>query len=680
MPGENQSPLSARGIPAAWLLLVVFLAAAAWVWGHDLSDREFLGDDYIYLYNAERVPHWFAGNFCHWGPKNHLRPVTWFVVYLEYKLFGLNAPAHHALHLLLHLGNGLLFFLVATRLFPRQRTTAAAAAGLFWLYPLHAEPLAWASGAVDIIAAFFLLAALVAHLRGREHAGRFWKLITFVFLGLALYAKETGFSLMLLIPLTDLFASGPRAGGQVRSQAKSWLAVWSIGALYLLSRGLLLGGLAGPDSSLLSGLTQGRSLPTALLSALPQAFRTLCLPLPQAESGRLGSGAAYLAIGLIAWFSLGLLRARILAVTVIGALWLIITLLPALPAFGIGPDLEQSRYLYLPSLGFCLALAAPLALRETIAARWRRLLLYLPLVLLLGAESIAGRANLRPWQESSRLVRQLFQQLTRFRPLWQEGDTVILYDLPRMRKGAQVLGDDQSLTAALSFALFPSSVRLATTHRAHGLRFPLTAETRGFISPAAEIPPPRWDLSRLGRDWFVYQHQPDGWRDLTGEMRRRLAARHTWRESAPGLSPLELYRPGAEHRLTLHHLLSPAPGEFQVTGPHPWVLFPPLQLTAGAVDRLEVELQPAAFGPGPVWLTLYWSSAARPDFSEVQRASFQMAPDLRWQKYRLDLGNRPRWLEAEIVRWLRLDFSPNFPRMRVRQVRLLPAANALPTP
>jgi len=350
---------------------------------------------------------------------------------------------------------------------------------------------------------------------------------------------------------------------------------------------------------------------------------------------------------------------------------MLIAVLPALPAFGIGPDLEQSRYLYLPALGFCLVIASPAAARVSQSSR--RVFLYLPLSLLLAAESFGARQNLKPWQESSRLVAGLFQQVRQFRPQWNPGDTAIFYDLPRFHRGAQVLGDDQTLTAALSMTLFPLSLRQTTTRQAQGLRVPLEARTYGFISPAAEIPPPRWDPARLDRDWFVYQYLPEGLQDITETILGRLKERQELLASAPALTPLELYRLGSVDLLTLHDLVPLSSGGLQITGPQPFLIFPKSEVTALAVDSLEIEMQVWGISrPGPSWAMVYWSPEATPRFSEARRASFPLFLDGASHRYRLDLGGRPRWLEEKNVHWFRLDPGPNLARIILTRVRLIP--------
>ena len=640
---------------------------AALGWGRSLGQSAFLADDYIYLYYAENTPHWYSGNFSHWGPRNHLRPVTWLTVYGEDQLFGLSAPAHHAVHLAMHLCNGWFFFLILSRLFPARRRTAALAAGLFLLHPIHADSLGWASGAVDVVAGFWILACLAVFLRARVTGSFLAKLGFVATLALALFAKETGVALVVLVPLLDLLRSGEDPQKRVPASWRWWLVTWLFAGFYLVTRVLMLGSLTGSADS-----------PAALSQRLwnpGPSFRAVIWPLlhylavPLADN-LMQSCYPYL---MALWVLFGILLARNWrrektgTLAGLGLLWMLITFLPAVPAFQIGPDLEQGRYLYLPALGFSLLVAAAFQARaRRFPPRWLKQIL---IVGLLGAEFFGLRHNLRPWQESWQIVHRLFSQVRDLRPHWNEGDELILYDLPRLHRGAQVLGDDQTLTVAMSLALFPPETLRSTRHHAQGLRVPLEAKTCGFISPAAEIPPPAWDAARLGQDTFVFQFEEGRLSDLTPWLRTRLRERQGLANSRAALPALELYRLHQREAVSVHDLSALPDGGFRPSGPLPYWLFPQLDISALAVDQLDLELRGTG-APGEARATLYWSNQPAPRFSEAQRASFPLILDGAPHQYRLDLGNRPRWLRENSVQWFRLD--PGSASLWLQSVTIVP--------
>lgn len=85
---------------------------------------------------------------------------------------------YHALNLFLHLANTLMVFALVLRLVrirsPEARSSVIAAglgAALFALHPIQVEPVAWISGAKDVLSATFALAALHLYLRAYPQKG-----------------------------------------------------------------------------------------------------------------------------------------------------------------------------------------------------------------------------------------------------------------------------------------------------------------------------------------------------------------------------------------------------------------------------------------------------------------------------------------------------------------------------
>ena len=118
----------------------------------------------------------------------------------------------HLVNLVLHLVNGCLLLAIARRVVPSA--SAVVAAGVFWLHPVQVEAVAYVSGRADLLATTCLLGALWAVVTDRA-----WLALPCCVL--AVFAKETAVSGMLLVPLAAWWrgATWPR-----------WLlAVWCVG-------------------------------------------------------------------------------------------------------------------------------------------------------------------------------------------------------------------------------------------------------------------------------------------------------------------------------------------------------------------------------------------------------------------------------------------------------------------
>lgn len=81
---------------------------------------------------------------------------------VDYSLWGLAPAGYHLENVLIHLINGLLFYLFLRRL-SMTEWHAAAASWIFLLHPVQIETVAWVSQRKNLLAMFFFLLALLAY-------------------------------------------------------------------------------------------------------------------------------------------------------------------------------------------------------------------------------------------------------------------------------------------------------------------------------------------------------------------------------------------------------------------------------------------------------------------------------------------------------------------------------------
>lgn len=141
------------------------------------------------------------------------RPVAQLSFALNHYFSGLDPFAFKLTNLAIHLANGAMIFMLASRQFAlingsKAQRRALIAAGLLaaaWLmHPIQLLPVLHVVQRMTSLSAFFLLMALLSHMRGREVGTQLrgvWLLLGWgVFWPLALLSKETG----LLFPLFAL--------------------------------------------------------------------------------------------------------------------------------------------------------------------------------------------------------------------------------------------------------------------------------------------------------------------------------------------------------------------------------------------------------------------------------------------------------------------------------------------
>jgi len=144
----------------------------------------------------------------------HYRPLTWLSYGVDHVLWNGRPFGFHLTSLLLHAANGVLFWvlirLLLRPLFPEQQRTlwfeicTAIGAAFFVLHPLRVESVAWASARKDVLSGFFLLLAVIGHLKGVER-GKAWWVLAVVCYGLSLLSKAWGITLPVVLLLIDRY-------------------------------------------------------------------------------------------------------------------------------------------------------------------------------------------------------------------------------------------------------------------------------------------------------------------------------------------------------------------------------------------------------------------------------------------------------------------------------------------
>jgi Tfp pilus assembly protein PilF len=181
------------------LRIALLLAAAVLVYGNTLRN-EFTMDDGLYIVNNPQVTQpsvreLFEPNKI----SNVFRPVTFATLAFNWKVNGGRPFGFHLLNLLLHAAVTLLLYLLLLAILgpsPRTKTLALVAACLFAIHPIHTEAVASIVGRSEMLAAGFLLAAWILHLRDREIPA----LICFL---LALLSKESAVVFLPLVLVGD---------------------------------------------------------------------------------------------------------------------------------------------------------------------------------------------------------------------------------------------------------------------------------------------------------------------------------------------------------------------------------------------------------------------------------------------------------------------------------------------
>ena len=371
----------ARHLAAAVLLTVLVVSGYVNTLGNDFvwdDTRQVLQNPYIRagtpwlrLFSSDVWAFTHPG-----GPSrnNYYRPLQMLTYRATAQLFGFSPRAFHAVSLVFHLLATLLAYAVLYQLMRRVRVAAAGAA-LFALHPIHTEAVAWVSGLPELgCAVFFLLAFYLLILAMRPSAagpaeqGGGWSrkpslwISSWACFALALLWKEMAVTLPLVIA-SYLILCDPRSPQVVASLRRAFrltLPYWAVVAAYLPLRYHALGFLY---ISQRNWVLSPRDYILTVIHLMADYWWKLLLPLHlnayhvfdpvRSLADPRALAAVLFLLAAVAGVAYGFRR---IPLETFAVSWCFLTLLPVLNLRGVGRDVFAERYLYIPSVGFCLLL------------------------------------------------------------------------------------------------------------------------------------------------------------------------------------------------------------------------------------------------------------------------------------------------------------------------------------
>ncbi len=294
------------------------------------------------------------------------RPMRWITFGLDYRLWKLNPIGYHVTNLLLHVICGLLVFLVAKAIV-KNTFGALAASLLFCTYPLTTEAVDNISNRNELLGTAFSLIAVYFYSKKNESK---WYLLAVVPAhALALLSKEViAISLPLLYIAYDLYFRRERESKTSLRQIAPGLAFATISVVAIGYAYFALGVSARVrDVSLfLSGNTFAvandvlvnlsiwvRAMAKGLQLIVFPATLSADYPVPHIRT--LWDGTFLVSAVIVIVFVIAVvLVAKRFRTASFGLLWVLIFLLPISNIVPIAPHFMAERYLYAPSIGFCL--------------------------------------------------------------------------------------------------------------------------------------------------------------------------------------------------------------------------------------------------------------------------------------------------------------------------------------
>ena len=218
-----------------WPLLLLPLLVMA-VYGWSLPGHFFMDDIVIVQTNAQvyspQLKTIFTSDYWGVGENSGLfRPLTILSFALNQMFLGDGASGYLLVNLALHAGVSILLYLFLEKIGVAV-LVAWLAAALFALHPIHAEAVVELVGRAELLAALFMLVALLCS----RQRSRWSTPLVLIFFVLAILSKENGIVLVAIIPTLDLFLSRPQRLNLLRDRAALYSSLLLVTALWLAYR------------------------------------------------------------------------------------------------------------------------------------------------------------------------------------------------------------------------------------------------------------------------------------------------------------------------------------------------------------------------------------------------------------------------------------------------------------
>lgn len=413
-PHQHPIKVSENLAAALFLMLAAFLVYANSLQGEFVWDDRTLFIEYGHIWRWENIGQLLTiqDNLFRYNDTGFYRPLVNLTFLLDNWFWGLNPTGYHLTNIILHILATLLVHGIAKQIAADK--VIGFLTGLFFaLHPIHTEAVAWINGRNNLVSIVFYLAAFYCYLLASSRLIWRYRVMTFFFLACSIFSKEYAVTFPLVIFLheisrIDRFAQFPAF---LKKITPWWLGCLVVFIVYWGTRALVLSGPSTLDF-------QWEQLPQRLLT-LPQIlisyFKLLIFPVNLTpyhtidQATRIFDFGFLIPFGLICFLTvIWVWSFRKSKLFFFALSWIWVTLLPVINLVPIpfAASLISERHLYLPSVGFCLLLAALVNMmrqHQAIHFNLKTGILGLMIIILAGSYAWGTVKRNRVWQTDQAL-------------------------------------------------------------------------------------------------------------------------------------------------------------------------------------------------------------------------------------------------------------------------------------
>jgi Tfp pilus assembly protein PilF len=402
-----------KGLVVYLLLAGIALAVYGQATNHDFVSY----DDPLYVTQNSHVQAGLTWRGVVWafttGHASNWHPVTWLSHMLDIEIFGLNPGEHHLTNVVFHLANAWLLFFVLQRMTGAFWRSAAVSA-LFCLHPLHVESVAWVAERKDVLSTFFWLLTMASYGRFVEKRGPGRYALVIVSFALGLMAKPMVVTLPFVLLLLDYWPLGrfdsPNPAGDGLPKKTLPLVREKIPLFLMAGVSCVVTFLVqqhGPAVQSLEQIPMGVRLTNAVVSYATYVVKTIwpCglavyYPHPMSELPAWQIAGAVLLLMVVSGLFAVVRKNH--PYLIVGWLWFVGTLVPAIGIVQVGGQAMADRYTYIPVVGLFIAAVWGFA---AIGENWKAARRALPVAActVIAAFTIGTWFQVRHWKNSAAL-------------------------------------------------------------------------------------------------------------------------------------------------------------------------------------------------------------------------------------------------------------------------------------
>jgi tetratricopeptide (TPR) repeat protein len=320
-------------------------------------DDEFVYSENYWISQFRNLPHLFDRSYFQYSNEASYRPLCTLTYFVDAALWSTWPGGPHLTNLLLYIGTVLIVFFFIRRI-TRSAWAALFGAALFSIHPIHTEVVNNISFREDLLIGLLLPGSWLLYRRGEDGRAWLWTPLALLVYLLATMSKENAIMFPLLVVLLELAETEADLKSLFQPRRLLFLAGLAVVTIFYLLLRFRWMRFAGE-----ANLPQlGGSIFFSMLAAVkihayylllffcPYQLRALypaSMYTPQFDTAFLVSFSALL---LLLAFLLYFRKERFF---VLGVFWWLFSLLPVSNLQPIFNPMAE-RYLFLPSIGFCL--------------------------------------------------------------------------------------------------------------------------------------------------------------------------------------------------------------------------------------------------------------------------------------------------------------------------------------